>query len=225
MFDRLSDAELRDEVARSFVDLQAAHSRYLAAVHALDSRPGSVPGARPGKAAVTFLRDALRRSAAAADVRAAHALADEMPMLGKALAAGEVSREHVDLAVRTLRRVPRHLLDEPGARERVDAWFTETSRALAPMDADKAARHLLNRLDPDGGRTFDPAAVERRELSFTVDATGMVLVRGQLDPANGAVFKAAIDALSAPARPWIRTASCRYLTIAASGSGRPTPPG
>jgi hypothetical protein len=121
-----------------------------------------------------------------------------MPMLGKALAAGEVSREHVDLAVRTVRRVPRHLLDEPGARERVDAWFTETSRALAPMDVDKAARNLLNRLDPDGGRTFDPAAVERRELSFTVDATGMVLVRGQLDPANGAVFKAAIEAYSAP---------------------------
>jgi Domain of unknown function (DUF222) len=31
-----------------------------------------------------------------------------------------------------------------------------------------------------------------------VDATGMVVIRGQLDPANGAAFLAALDALSAP---------------------------
>ena len=197
--DLLSDAELREEVTRSYVDLQAAQARYLAAVHALDSRPGSVPGARPGTEALTYLRHALRRSAAGADVRAAHAVVEDLPMLGKALAAGEVSREHVDLAVRTLRRVPRHLLDEPGLRHRVDAWFTDASRELAPWDTDRAARQLLQRLDPDGARTFDPHAVQRRELSLAVDATGMVVIRGQLDPANGAAFKAAVDAFSAPA--------------------------
>ena len=60
------------------------------------------------------------------------------------------------------------------------------------------ATHLLHQLDPDGGRTFDPHAFDRREVSIVVDATGMVVIRGQLDPANGAAFLAALDALSAP---------------------------
>jgi hypothetical protein len=104
----------------------------------------------------------------------------------------------VDVAVRTLRQIPAHLLDEPQAMAKVDAWFTETSQNLPPMETDKVAKQLLYRLDPDGRNTFDPKSVDRRELSIAVDPTGMVIIRGQLDPANGAAFKAAIDAMSAP---------------------------
>ena len=124
---------------------------------------------------MTFARDKLRRSCAAADVHAAHALAEELPMLGKALAAGEVSREHVDGAVRVLKQIPRHLLDDPDAMSKVDAWFTETSQSLAPLQTDKAAKHLLHRLDPDGENTFDPHALDRRELD----------VRGRRDRDGG----------------------------------------
>ena len=195
---QLTDAELRDATEDSFRRLQEAEAAYLEHLLELDSRPGAVPGARPGRVAVTFARDKLRRSCAAADVRAAHALAEELPMLGKALAAGEVSREHVDGAVRVLKQIPRHLLGDPEAMGKVDAWFTETSQSLAPLQADKAAKHLLHRLDPDGGNTFDPHSFDRRELTTAVDGTGMVVIRGQLDPANGAAFLAALDALSAP---------------------------
>ena len=96
------------------------------------------------------------------------------------------------------RQIPRHLLDDPEVMAKVDAWFTEASMSLAPMETDKVAKHLLHHLDPDGQDTFDPDSLDRRELSIVVDATGMVVIRGQLDPANGAAFLAALDALSAP---------------------------
>ena len=73
----------------------------------------------------------------------------------------------------------------PRSWARVDGWFTEASMSLAPMETDKVAKHLLHHLDPDGQDTFDPDSLDRRELSIVVDATGMVVIRGQLDPANG----------------------------------------
>ena len=190
-----TDAELRDAVRDSFADLQAAEARFLDAVAALDARAGSVPGVRRGREAVTFLREALRRSSAAADVAAARALTGDLPSLGKALAVGQVSRAHVDVAVRTLRQIPQHLQVDLG---RVDPWFTETASALPPLQTDQAAKGLLLYLDPEGSRSFDPMAVERRELSVAVDGTGMVVLRGQLDPAAGAAFAAVLDRFSAP---------------------------
>jgi hypothetical protein len=120
-------------------------------------------------------------------------------LLGDALAAGEVSREHVDSAVRTLRRIPGHFVETEGQRVKVDAWFTETAQELAPLQADRAARHLLAVLDPDGVDRFDPHSIQRRELSVVTDSTGMVLIRGQLDPGTGAPLLAVLDHLSKPA--------------------------
>ena len=196
---QLCDAQLREEVGRRYRRLQQAEADYLQGLRELDDRPDAVAGARPGRVAETFARHRLRRSRAAADVRAAHALTDDLPTLGEALATATVSREHVDVAVRTLRQIPAHLLDDPATMAKVDTWFTETSQDLPPMETDKVAKHLLYRLDPDGRDTFDPKSVDRRELSIAVDPTGMVVIRGQLDPANGAAFKSAIEAMSAPA--------------------------
>jgi hypothetical protein len=184
-------------VEAAFRRLQQAHADFLTEVYDLDGSPEEVPDARPGRVAETFLRHKLHRPHPAADVRAAHALVEELPRLGKALAAGDVSREHVEVAVRTLRRIPAHLRDQNAST--IDDWFTDASLTITPLDTEKLARRILQVLDPDGSSTFDPQAVDRRELSVTTDATGMVLIRGQLDPANGAAFKAAVDAFSAPA--------------------------
>jgi hypothetical protein len=194
----LTDAELRDDVERKYRLVQSAHADYLAAVRDLDSRPSAVPGARPGKAAQTFLQHRLRAARPAADVRTAQALGDHFPILAKTLSMGDVSRDHVDLAIRTLRRIPRHLLDEPGAMAKVDRWFTDAAASLTPFETEKAAKRLVLYLDPDGQKTIDPNATERRELTITSDWSGMVLVRAQLDPVNGAAFKAAIEHHSAP---------------------------
>jgi hypothetical protein len=148
--------------------------------------------------AKTFLELRLRRSRAGADVAAAHALDTDLPLLGDALAAGEVSREHVDSAVRTLTKVPGHFRESDRARHRIDTWLTQNARRFAPWQADKLGRHLLAVLDPDGADRFDPQAIERRELSVVTDSTGMVVIRGQLDQGTGAPLVALLDHLAKP---------------------------
>jgi hypothetical protein len=204
----LSDAEARQTVADAYAVVAAADALLLKVVRDLDGRPEAVPGARPGKTAATFLVHACRVSPGQAhrDVAAAHALdpdGGELPELGAALANGEVSRAHVDVAVRAVTRIPGHLtraVDDDGVSgaERVDAFLTEQSKVLAPYATDRLAQQLLATLDPDGADRFDPAAFERRGLHCAVDATGMLVGRFQLDPAAAATVKAALDHYAAP---------------------------
>ena len=60
--------------AAAFELVNRAQAFYLLAVRDLGQRPGAVAGARPGKVAKTFLEQRLRRSKAATDVAATHAL-------------------------------------------------------------------------------------------------------------------------------------------------------
>ena len=110
----LSDGELRSAVLEAQAAVAGVEAARLGLVRDLDARPGAVAGAGPGKTAVTFLVHACRVSPGQAhrDVAAAHALNPDtgtLPEMGAALAAGEVSRAHVDVAVRTLTRIPTHL--------------------------------------------------------------------------------------------------------------------
>jgi hypothetical protein len=93
-------------------------SARLGCLAALETRPEAVPGAPRGRVGYTFLTEALRVSGRTAgrDVAAAAALASTTPLLprmGAALADGQVWREHVDVAVATLRRVPAALKAKP----------------------------------------------------------------------------------------------------------------
>jgi hypothetical protein len=211
--DALSDAQLRAAVAKCHRFMAVMQAHYLRLVGSLDHRPDAVPGARPSDRAATFLVHRLNLSPrqAGLDVKAAHALnpsptattVKRLPRLGEALAEGHISREHVDVGVRVLPKLPGHLMkavDSTGesGMEKVDAWLTETSRTLPPCKTDMAAKHLLDVVDPDHADRFDPAAVERRELSTAVDSTGMVVLTGQLDPLNGAKVRRALNAFSRP---------------------------
>ena len=198
--DGLSDVECRELVAEAFGIVAAAQSLYLRGLAELDARPAAVAGAGSGKGGVTFARYRLRSARPAADVAAAHALASDLPELAGALAEGAASRDHVDVAVRTLRRIPRHLLADEQARARVDTWFTASARDLAPPPVDRAARHLLAVLDPDETDRFDPQAIERREVSLVRDSTGMLQLHGQLDPGTAAPLLTVLDYLSKPSR-------------------------
>ena len=291
-----SDAAARIGVRDGFAAAQALQAAWLGLVADLDSRPEAVPGARAGTVAQTFLRAVLLRTGgqASADVRAAHALlpdadpgAGGMPSLGAAFAAGTVSREHVDVALRTMRKLPRRVLSEPVAAPEqftpdcagpddagpdgagssgpdgtgnsgpdgaasdspnaedpdvgdlepdartpdnptpdsptpdiptagdsaadspsggdemsaggaVDAFFAKHCRSVTPFEAGMLARSLLERLDPDGQDGFNPEAVERRGLTHSTDAGGMVVGKFQLDPVTGAWFSTAIEHFSAP---------------------------
>ena len=204
----LSDAQMRSSVAEADAAVAAMQAARLSLIRDLDARPDAVAGARPDKTAATFLVHACRVSPGQAyrDVAAAHAIdpdGGQLPQLGAALAAGEVSRAHVEVAVRAMNRIPAHLtraVDEAGVcgAERVDGFLTEHSKVLAPCATDKLAQQLLATLDPDGADRFDPAAYERRGLWCAVDGTGMLVGRFQLDPAGAATVKAALDVYAAP---------------------------
>ncbi|WP_194903983.1 HNH endonuclease signature motif containing protein [Quadrisphaera sp. INWT6] len=126
--------------------------------------------------------------------------------LGAALAEGEVSRAHVDVAVKLLPRVPQRVLEE--RREDVDEHLTEKAREFCPSDADTLAKHLRRALTGgpgglDGDDWPEPpaASFERRQCSWHVDAFGMTQVRASLPQAEAAPVTALLGALSAPTRP------------------------
>jgi hypothetical protein len=110
----LSDAQVRDAVE----DLTRLGSRVeaarLAAIRALDARPGAVAGASVGRVAATFLVGRLHvdPGRAAADVAAAHAFDPEsgsLPAVGAALAEGLITKEHAVVCVKAASRLPKRL--------------------------------------------------------------------------------------------------------------------
>ena len=204
----MSDTECRQAVGAAAELCAAAQSEYLRLLRELDSRPEAVPGAAAGRVARTFLVHALHMSGAdaARDVAAARAVdpaSGSLPQLGQALEDGQVSRAHVDVAVRALRGVPRHLLERRDAAgitgaEQVDGFLTETAKVLSPQDTARIGAQLVAVLDPDGSDSFDPESVTRRGLRMIPDSTGMLLLRAELDPVAGEVVRAAIDRYAAP---------------------------
>ena len=109
-----SDAELLANLRGVHAFLATVDAAYLGLVAELDARPGVLPGVPAGRAAATFLREGLRVSGpqAGRDVRAAKAIASaapELPVMGAALAEGAVSRDHLDVAVSTVARIPKAL--------------------------------------------------------------------------------------------------------------------
>ena len=111
--------------------------------------------------------------------------------LGAALAAGAVSREHVDVARSTLTRLPGRVVRE--RRDEVDALLTEHATRWDPGTAEQLSRHLLSVVVPDRADRYDENALDRRHLSVVTDQTGMVLISGQLDQAGGLTVATVVD--------------------------------
>ena len=88
MGEEVSDTERMARARASFTAMNASVAQFYRDVYAIDTTPGSVPGARPGAEAVTFLRHALGVAHPRAVVDAARALVEDLPMLGKAFAEG-----------------------------------------------------------------------------------------------------------------------------------------
>ncbi len=168
--DELSRAGVRE----GFAALQSVHAAWLGLVADLDSRRDAVPGARAGMVARTFLRAGLHRTGdqAAADVRAAHALASTadpcsggLPRMGRALAEGTISREHVDVAIKALRRLPKDALSTPVPREP-----SATDPDAAPMTPrPPTGRRGPNLEPPNEDRSGEDRSGEDQEPGHTPD--------------------------------------------------------
>jgi hypothetical protein len=180
----------------------------LGLIAALDARPELIAEARPGKAAITYLTRALRlsRSQATRDAAAAAAIASaspELPAMGAALAAGEVSRAHLDIAVKVIDAMPRvvkNLVSEDGVTgsEVIDELLTEQALTGPPGRVDDLGRDLLNTLDPKRAERLDDDAVIRRSGTIVKDSMGMGLFRFTLDPATTALTLPVLERWSVP---------------------------
>ena len=211
----LSEDELRESVAALYAARGVFEAATLATVLVLDGRPEAVPGAPLDRAASTFLQQRMRLDPrqAAADVRAAHVLgaADgELPLVGAALAVGEISREHADACVKAVARLPRRLLtitvgdEETGetvtGMEAVDRWLVRHAREHQVRTVKQLVEQLVVMLDPNRKAPFDEDAFLRRSFRLTRDGTGMGQLRMTLTPADAAVLAAAVKVWSKPQR-------------------------
>jgi hypothetical protein len=194
----VADRELGDlvvDVTTQIGRLEAAKAR-LVREHV--SREAPDARGQQGARTVNLLKSRCRAlpGRAAADVANAKATCPDtgdLRALGAAWEAGQTTREHVDVARRCLVHLPRTVVRE--RRAEVDQVLTAHARVWDPGTATRLADHLLSTLVPDRADRYDEHAFERRHLAVTTDSTGMVLVRGQLDPAAGLGFVATLHHL------------------------------
>jgi hypothetical protein len=209
-----SDGELLANL-RAVQELAGAiEALKLGFVAELAARPDPVTGGVRDSAALAFLTEGLNlsRRQANRELAAAAALASasaQLPLMGRALAEGEVTREHVDVAVATLSRVPKALKTkvvvddgEPEAGRTgaavIDELLTGQARHLPPTTIERLGRELVHRLDPARAERFDADAFERRSCSIGTDFAGMGLYRLILDPVTHLQVKAVIAKFAAP---------------------------
>ncbi|MCY7399739.1 MAG: 13E12 repeat family protein, partial [Nocardioides sp.] len=192
----VSDAELAEAVVG--LTGQAGRVEAARAVLLRESVSREVPDARgrQGARTVNLLKARCRVAPGRASADVANAKvtcpeSGELRGLGAALAAGQVSGDHLDGARRGLTRLPGRVVRE--RRDEVDDVLTQHARRWDPGTADTLARHLLAVIAPDRADRYDEHAHERRHLGVSTDSTGMVLVSGQLDPAPGLGFTTVLD--------------------------------
>jgi hypothetical protein len=203
----LSSAELTGALDEIVAVQRRAEAVYLRLLDELDTR--GLPTSDGARNTTSWLRERYRLSpgAAKADVIAAAATRQQsdphtdasrgdLAELGQSLADGSVSRAHVDVAARCLERIPTQLRAKH--HDKLAEFFHRQSLSFPANDCDRLARQLLATIDPDRTDRYDPRAYERRSLSAVFDSTGMLLLRGQLDPAAAAIVKAALDHYAAP---------------------------
>lgn len=179
----LSEDELRESVAALYAARGAFEASTLAAVLVLDGRPEAVPGAPLDRAASTFLQQRMRLDPrqATTDVRAAHVLdaADgELPLVGAALAAGEISREHADACVKAVARLPRRLL------------------TITVVDEESGET-----VSGDGGRGPVAGPARADAAGASGEAAGRAARRDARPGAQGAVRRGRVPAPVVPADP------------------------
>ncbi len=213
------EALLRVLALRSRVE--AAYLHLLATFDARPDHPGlAAPGATGS--ALLVHEGHLDLATARRDVRAAHAVDPDLagvgvprpptstglPRFGAALAAGQVSRDHLDAVLTRLTDVPDRLLtavDESGhsGAARIDAFLTGHAAHLTPRELGRVTAQLVAALtesDDDAAAALD-AARHRRGLSMAQDSSGVWTGRFTLDPVAGALVRAAIDSMMQLATP------------------------
>jgi 3-hydroxyisobutyrate dehydrogenase-like beta-hydroxyacid dehydrogenase len=180
---RLSDGELIAALSTAQAELDRVYARALELVGEVDSRGlATGKGFRDTKA---FLVRALRISPQEAGARVIAATAD-LPVAKAALAAGEISSEHVREIAKVLTQAPDTLA--PGQLTADEEVLVELARHATPPTVQKAGRRLLAFWDLDdtdpGDRDRDLSR-PRREFRYSFTRDGRMKFSGEFDPEIG----------------------------------------
>ena len=136
-------------------------------------------------------------------VARAHALTGSLTGTREAMAAGRVSPEQADIIVRSVEVLP----SGAAVRARGERVLVGQAGSLDATDLARTGRHLVHVVDPDAEdrrlerqlAREERAAHHDRYLSITADGAGGVRVKGRGTAEDGALLKAALLPLTAPA--------------------------
>ncbi len=133
----------------------------------------------------------------------AHALTGPLAATREAMAAGTVSPEQADVIVKSVDALP----SGPAVRARGEATLLEHAGSFDATDLARTGRHLVHVVDPDAVDRKLERQLDREErashlgryLSIARDGAGGVRVKGRGSAEDGALLKAALMPLTAPA--------------------------
>src|SRR4051812_40755220 len=199
-----SDAELVAVVEQ----VQAARAA-LAAVEAGAVAEADVRGTAKDQLAYGSTGDwgthlgGLRKGDGRRIVARAHAPTGPLTRTREAMASGRVSPEQADVVVKAVEALP----SGAAVRARGERLLIGHAGDFDATDLARTGRHLVHVVDPDAEDRRLERALNREEraahltrfLSITLDGAGGVRVKGRGSAEDGAVLKAALLPLTAPA--------------------------
>ncbi|NUO55363.1 MAG: DUF222 domain-containing protein [Hamadaea sp.] len=223
----LSDAEITDEVRRTFALLQRLSGRLAALIATADGR--EVPYNAGATGTVNWLTHllAIRDKDARAWTSLA-AMLPTVPVVESALSSGQVNVEQARVIAKTVHDLPsavgevgkakaadaltRLAVDDRLRPEVLEKYRSQILEMVAPEIAEERLRRELERAER--------SAHDRRDFTLVPYGDGEYRVRGVLDAEMAAIVRTALDPLSAPRKPAPTAAA-----TASSASGECAGPG
>jgi hypothetical protein len=189
----LPDETLRAQLPALLTAVNRLHGEIVRRITSFDTRDlAQRDGCRTAK---TWLQAFGRLSGAgAASLVKTGRLLRQLPEAAAAVAAGDVSAEHLNRLTRLTDRVGITRVTD------LDPTLASAAAQLDPTGFGRVCDRVRAHLDPDGPQPDPHEDFQRRGITLS-PFDGMVLVRGQLDPEGGAALRTAIDALTGPPAP------------------------
>lgn len=184
--------------------LEAVDQRVLAEVSERGIA-GDYARSSPADLLVTMLRvapgEARARIARARDLGPRRSVVGQplsplLPAAAAAVAAGEISGQHVSVLTKCIEHIPSGVAHEAGPV--VERMLVEAARHQHPGALATTARLLLLRLDPDGAEPRDEQNERRREFGLREYADGSSKPYGFFTAEATLAWKAILEATAAP---------------------------
>lgn len=125
-------------------------------------------------------------------------LPPQRPLLAAAVAAGEVTPDQSDRAIRSLEQLERLPWSRPEQVDEAEQVLTESARRFAPHDFRQIVTRVADSINPDGVLADDRIAEACRGVTIWQGRDGMYRIKGQLTPVLAHRMHAVLDPLTAP---------------------------